>query len=408
MIQQMQGQTVELDLVGQFYASIITRNQSCVFAVSVCLKESVNPQALQQAVNDLICRLPFLNMRLKRSFFHFKGEILAEPPQIKPENEEPLFSPFFKRGSGHMICVSYGEQHFTVQTTHVVCDGRSLTKIASSLLVRYFEILGVDADKSGVVDCSQSFKAEEAENAYERYVKHNAIPAGNAKSAPNIKAYRYKASRTVPQQVLTRVFDAEKIKETAKKYNATVTEFILFQIFSAIRKERDDKGDKRPITSLIPVDCRSFFPSKSMRSFVSGTTVTMPDTNDAFQSIQQIKTQFKKINQENVLKDIGEIQNMYHSARYVPRVLKAVFMKMMARSEAHYNSTGFSNVGLIKLPSEIENHVEHIEFLISLEEDAPYFFSCATIGKALALAGIFRDEGQCVVETVMKGMMKSM
>ena len=404
MIQKMQGQTMELDVVGQFYASIITRSQSCVFAISVHLKESVKPQILQQAVNDLMHRLPFLNVRLRRGFFHFKSEIMAKPPQIKPESEEPLFCDFFNRNSGHMIGVSYGERHFMVQTTHVVCDGRSLSKIASSILVRYFEILGEDVDKSHVVDCTESFQTEEAENAYERYVQHASIAAAE-KTAPKIKAYRYKASKSAPQQAITQVFDANKVKEAAKAYNATITEYILFQIFKAIKDEQKSKGDNRPITSLIPVDCRSFFPSKSMRSFVSGTTITMPNTDVVSQNMQQIRSQlFEKINKDTVLKDISEIQNMYQSACYVPRILKTLFMKMFAYSEAVYNTTGFSNVGLVKLPAEIENRVERMEFFISLEQDAPYFFSCITVGNALALTGTFRGEGRIVAETVMKNL----
>ena len=84
--------------------------------------------------------------------------------------------------------------------------------------------------------------------------------------------------------------------------------------------------------------------------------------------------------------------------------VKTLFMKMLARSEAQYNTTGFSNIGLIKLSSEIESRVEHIEFIISLEHDAPYFFSCVTIGNALAITGTFRDEGRDVVEAVMRSI----
>ena len=398
---ELQGQTVELDLVGQFYASIISREQSCVFAVSAYLKEHVQPIVLQQAVNDLMRRLPFLNGRLKRGFFHYKYEFLAEPPQVKPSSEEPLFCDFFSRGSGHMISVSYGERHFTVQTTHVACDGRSLAKLASALLVRYFKILGVESGKNDVINCTEFFRAEEAENAYERYVKRPV----QSDAKPAIKAYRYKSSKSAKHHVLTQVFDAGKLKEVSRSHNATITEFILMQIFRSIAKERDAKKDKRPITALIPIDCRSFLPSKTLRSFVSGVTITMPETNDASQSIQQIKLQLsEKINKDAVLKDISEIQNMYHSARYVPRILKKVFMKIFARSEASNNTTGFSNVGPVKLPREVEDRVEQMEFLISLEHDSPYFFSCITVGDALALTTTFRDEGRFVAETVMEAV----
>lgn len=397
----MKQQTFELDLIGQYYASIINRRQYGVFALSVHLKEDINPPVLQQSVNDLMCRLPFLNGRLKRGFFHYKHEVLATPPQIKPASEEPLFCDYYNKGSGHMIDIVYGKRNFTVRTTHSICDGRGLSKITSALLVRYFECLGVKpADKGSIIDCSETFQPEEAENAFERFANRNPNQAGQkSKTFKKPKAYRSKFSKYAPQHILTKVFDGSKIKAAAKTYNATVSEYILAQIFRGIEKERD--ADKSPIVAMIPIDCRSFFPSKTLRSFVSSTAITMPETKDFAQMLQQISAQFLNINKDNVQAEINDFQNLYKAARYVPRLAKTWFMKMIARHESAGFTTGLSNLGLMKLPAEIENRVDYFEFPISLERDTPYFFSCVTARDALALTATFRDEGHGLVEDIM-------
>ena len=406
MESNMQNQTMELDLIGQYYASIINHKQSGVFALCVHLTERLNPQVLQQAANDLMCRLPFLNGRLRRGFFHYKFEILKAPPEIRPAGNGPLFCDYYNSGSRHMINIIYGERDFTVRTTHSICDGRGLSKITAALLVRYFELLGVTmADRGDIIDCAMPFQAEEAENAYERFVeKRPAKLAKKREAAGEAGVYHPKYAKSASQQVLTKLFDGGKLKVQSKAHGVTITEYILAKIFEGVRQEREAAGEKKPISAMIPVDCRSFFPSKTLRSFVSSANITMPETKDFSDMLQEIAVQFREISQECMQADINELQNMYHSARYVPRVLKAWFMRLIARSESAGQTTGFSNLGRIQLPREIESRVARFEFSISLEHDTPYFFSCVTVGNALAFTASFREEGRKVVEAVMEGL----
>ena len=397
---ERQPQAMELDLIGQYYASIINPRQTGVFALTVYLKEVLNPQILQEAVNDLMRRLPFLNGRLKRGFLHYKYEGLTEPPQVKRESRESLFCDYYNRDSGHMIGIVCGDRHFTVRTTHSICDGRGLSKVTRALIVRYFELLGVEANHGDIMDCAQAFQGEEAENAYERFVNPSAksnVERGIAK----LKAYHPKSAKSAPQHVLTQVLDSGEMNEKAKAHGVTITAYLLAQIFCEVAKERDAKGDKRPITAMLPIDCRSFFPSKTLRSFVSSETITMPETEDFADMLQQISAQFQKINKDSIQADIDELQNLYHSTRYVPRVLKTWFMKVIARSESTEQTTGLSNLGRITLPQEIACRVDWMEFSISLEQDTPYFFSCVTHGNALAFTASFREEGRMLVDAVM-------
>ena len=86
----MQNKKMEIDVIGQYYTSINNSRQSGVFALSVHLKEPVNPQILQQASDDMMHRLPFMNGRVKRSFFHYEYEILETLAKVEPDGNEPL------------------------------------------------------------------------------------------------------------------------------------------------------------------------------------------------------------------------------------------------------------------------------------------------------------------------------
>ena len=410
----MTNQEIELDVIGQYYSSINTSKQSGVFALVVVLKEPVQSQVLQRAADDLMKRLPFMNGRLKYGFFHYKYEILKDFAKIVTDGEESLFSDYYNKGSRHMIRIVYGEKHFTVKTTHSICDGRGLSKFTKALVVRYFERLGVKVDKGDIIDCNGKFEEEEAEDAPWRIVnnfhkkeggkflkKEKKKPFGKEKSQKKEIIYQTKYSKSSPRQILTKNFDANKIKERAKRVDVTVSEFILGHIFCAVAKERDDNGERGKIVGDVPVDCRSFFPSKTLRSFVTSVDIVMPEEKDFTVMVKEMKEQFKKITKESVVEQLCEYQKMYESVRFVPRVIKALYMRIITRAEATEASTGLSNLGVIKLPAEVENRIERMEFPIALEVDFPIFFSSVTIGNTLTLTASFREEGRGIAYEAM-------
>jgi len=53
---------IKLDHLGQFYAAASNKNNPGTFSIAVNLKENIVPEALQQAVNDLMKRLPHLGV----------------------------------------------------------------------------------------------------------------------------------------------------------------------------------------------------------------------------------------------------------------------------------------------------------------------------------------------------------
>ena len=61
----------ELDPIGQYYAAVITPDHPGQFMLSAYLKEFVDPEVLQCAVNDVVRRLPALCGCLEPKFFWY-------------------------------------------------------------------------------------------------------------------------------------------------------------------------------------------------------------------------------------------------------------------------------------------------------------------------------------------------
>lgn len=81
---------------------------------------------------------------------------------------------------------------------------------------------------------------------------------------------------------------------------------------------------------------------------------------------------------------------------------KKIFMKWMERSDANGNTTELSNLGVVKLPEQIDNLDDRLEFAISLEQETSYYFSCVTMGDTLTLIATFKDVGYYVIKTIIE------
>jgi NRPS condensation-like uncharacterized protein len=397
---------IELDPVGLYYAVVTSRMHPATFSISAYLSEPVVPHALQQAVNDLMHRLPFLSGRLRRGFFGYYHEILADPPMIVPTRIGHTFSAYFETGTGHVLRILYGERHFTVETLHSICDGRGLTKIVSALLVRYFEILGIATEKAGLIDWSADPRPEEAEDAFARYadLKTTDSPTRLTSTSAERPAYHCDCSQPTPTRFVTRKFDLAKVRSAAKTHDATISEYVLAHIFRAIADDRAARGSKEPITASVPIDCRSFFPSETYRNFLSDALIVMPETEDFAVMVQQLRQQFTKIDADLVHGDINASQKLRNNTRFLPRVAKKPIGKMLERSDLRRLTTTFSNLGLVKLPREVEERVEMLEFVLRGQPGSPYSFACIAVGGALTLTTTVSVEDRGITERAAEGL----
>ncbi len=397
---------IELDPVGVYYAALTSRNQPSTFSISAYLTEPVVLHALQHAVNDLMHRLPFLSGRLRRGFFGYYHEILADPPIIVPSRTGHTFSAYFETGAGHVLRVLYGDRHFTVETLHSLCDGRGLTKIVSALLVRYFEILGILREKPGLIDWSQPPRAGEAEDAFTRYgeLKTTDAPTKPTSASAKRTAYRFDCSRPTPARFVTRRFDLAKVRAAAKSHDATISEYVLAHIFRAIAHDRAARGRKEPITASLAIDCRRFFPTDTYRNFVTDAPIVMPETEDFAVMVQQVRRQFTTIDADFVRGNIRTSQDMRTKTRFLPRVATRPIVKMLARSSVTRLTTTFSNLGLVKLPKEVEDRIEMLEFVFNGQPGSPYAFGCIAVGDVLTLTTTVRVEDHDIIESAAEGL----
>ena len=396
----------ELDFLGQYYASIINEEQSGSFSMTIHLKEALNSNYLKEALLDLKEQFPFLSGQLRKNFFYYEYEVIPSEALnmlsedfLKSTNQETV-------SNQQVFKVIYGAFHFSVEVNHTLCDGRTLMKITKFLVTQYFERLGIKENKKEISDSLHLQDSEYLENAYLHFTKLNDEKERHRKKAVPLKekAYRPLVSEKASIQTLTFKLSATKVKEAAKGYQATITEYLLAMILKGISIERAYFRDENPIIASIPMDCRSFFPTETMRNFVSAQTIRMPESEAIETMIKKIKAQFNSIDKELIYEDFSSLQKMYQQTRYVPRKFKDLYMKRMQKLEATKYTTGLSNLGMMNFPDSILNQIDFMEFSIDTVGETPYYFSCITVGDILTLKATIVVDDTILINELEKSL----
>lgn len=353
--------------LGQFTAANVREGTPCSFHLTAHLHNSLDPTALQQAVDDVFTHVPWLSHCMQPGFFNYRYACLP-PPKIVPASQPHRFHCYFNENEGHCIRVLYGQRHFTVENIHSMVDGRGLSQIARAVLMRYF---GLDLD---IPQCVGS--------GYARFYDPKNKQAKVLLGRP--PAFVMPPQAGAVTNVIAQNFDLSRLKAVATAHHCTISEYILAHIFMAHTSYRDAAGSRLPITAMLPIDFRSFFPINTVRNFVGFKAVTMPESTQLAEVIAGLHTQSASINQNHCQGSINEMQGLINKTSFVPFALKKLVMRLAERSESKTMTTVFSNLGKINLPPEVQQQMKNLAFVIDLEASSSCF-SCVTAGDVLTL-----------------------
>ena len=142
---------------------------------------------------------------------------------------------------------------------------------------------------------------------------------------------------------------------------------------------------KKPITILIPVNLRNFFPSVSARNFFCLTYIQydIKKHGEDFETmVDVINTQLKsKLKAEKLLGTIDTYSAVEHNVitRIVPLVVKDFFLRIAYRMSGRAVTATFSNVGIVKMPENMNKFIKCFDVYIST--DKLQLCSCSFDGK---------------------------
>lgn len=349
----------KLDNAGIIYPSIKDENWSFVVRFFAVLNEEIDVPRLQTAVNESMKRFPTFNVGLKPGLFWNYFEEKTYPPRVEKEEKFPCSSFELYDPKSHIVRILYYQNRISVECFHGVADGRSILKFFNSVLRRYFILGGMKIESTeGALEILDKPRKEEFEDAFNRY-----CTKGEKGKLKEVKAYHIKGTTEEfgVCNATMGTMSVAKVKEVAKSYECTITEFLVSELAYAIYK-RNTKHNK-PIKMSVPIDLRQFFESETLRNFSAYINVEIKPSENGYilqDIIDIVKSAFKEITKENLQAFINNNVGMQKNflIKIVPLRLKNVVIKLVYQAVGEaYQTMNVSNIGLVKTPEEFKEKI---------------------------------------------------
>lgn len=349
---------LRLDNAASIYPSATKKDWNFVFRISVNMKNKVDEVALQNAVDDILPRFPSFNVRLIHGFFWNYYERNFARLLVEKETLFPC-QPFnLNDASGFLIRVLYSDYKIIVEVFHAITDGTGALFFTNSLVARYLErkgrVIKEFTNSSSYLDIPSDIEVEDSFFAHATHEK--------LKRPKEHPAYKIKGT-LLPSGMVNSTegeMSVKALKELAKKYDVTLTQFLAAVVGFCLNKKR--KNAKKPIRISIPINLRSRFSSKTLRNFSSYVNVEITGDNLEFEDVIKVfKTALNQIDEKLLQANINANVNLQKNffVKIMPLFMKNVVMKIAFNYMGeNYQTLAFSNLGKVSAPAEFEGEVD--------------------------------------------------
>ena len=406
----------ELDAFAKTYSSIISEGRTTCFRLSALFYENIDLEILEKVVISLEKKYPFYNSELKKGIFwnylqqkktHFMIEEEKTYPCTDIQKDNPLR-------------IIYFNNKLSIEIAHFLTDGKGAALFFKDLIEEYLEkkyfLENFEKDKENDLNNKTEKKNEiEIEKInkiinFGKRINKNEKDFENKKSEKNFfektrellgndsglknsqkneyvdlyEKYMRKVSKEttiksafhLPMKILekgqyhitTGEIDVESLKEESKKYGATIGKYLL-SVYFKILLDRYSQA-KNPIVIGVPVDLRKIFEETTYRNFFINITPSVDASLGAY-SLSEIITYLdnyfalkitKKEFYKSIYKAMNPIQNII--IKSVPYLIKRMFFPFIFDyyGERGY-TTGFSNLGILKVDKKYEKYLKGFRFL---------------------------------------------
>lgn len=392
----------KLDLSANVYPTLQRRDFSSVYRISITLKEMIQPDLLQQAVDLTLPRFPTFKTALRRGLFWRYLEPNDRPdPFVQPDIQNPCMHMNFHANNRYLIRIYYYQKRISLEVFHSISDGNGALYLLRTITAVYLRLLGHEIpDTMGVLNIHETPSAGELEDAYIKYASSRICPPRSSGNAYRVRG-TLEPRNTL--NIICGVIPVDQLLQVTKKYKVSVTEYLnAVLLYSLMQKQRSDKVFReKPLKLALPVNLRSFFPSETLRNFI---TMVYPaiDPRMGDYSFEDILLQVHHymryyINDKFLNADITTNaltqQNLF--IRIVPLFIKDFVVKRFyTHVQDCQSSAGLTNLGIIRLSEEMQKHVERFDVLMGQPFSARS--NCAIISYQNTLTINFAS---CIKET---------
>ncbi|MCM1101535.1 MAG: alcohol acetyltransferase [Acetatifactor muris] len=360
----------KLDLSAIVYPTLQRRDFSSVYRLSVLLREEIDPGTLQMALDRTLPRFPTYKAAIRKGLFWRYLEPNHRPgPFVQEDVKNPCQPMPFKANNRYLVRVYYYRNRISLEVHHSLGDGTGGMCVLQTLTAEYLRLRGHEEIGYGgfVLNVEDKPDAEELEDAYMKYA--------NAKVCPprmEERAYRVRGTGEpfYTLNVINGIMSVSEVMRVSKGYGATVTEYLNAALLYAllVKQESEQTGKLRPVKIAMPVNLRRFFPSKTLRNFI---TMIYPGVDPrlggySFEEIVEHVHNYMRyyLNEKLLRGDITTNAAVQRNPfiRPVPLFIKDFVVRLFYTKVQDGNSSaGLTNMGALRVPESMKPYIERFD-----------------------------------------------
>lgn len=359
-----------LDNAAKIFPPTSNNQDTKVFRFACRLKEDVDPEILQEALDKTIKSFPLYGSIIRKGLFWYYFETSSLRPKVEEESKPPCSALYHEDSKNLLFEVTYYKKRINLEIYHALTDGVGALQFLKTL-VRHYLILKYQDELIGHVS-EIDYDASTAEKEADGFKTH--FSKGKSAKNPSLgKAYRIKGEKLEGDtlKIINGTVSVKAVLKEAHEYNATLTVYLAALLIASIGKEMATKDKKRPVVVSVPVNLRPYFKSASARNFFSVVHVPyyFSDKNTELETIISYLKHFleKELTTEKFQLRLNRLVALEHNyvTRAVPLILKKPTLRFAHHLTSNEVTTSFSNIGKVTMPKELIPYIDAFDVCVS-------------------------------------------
>ena len=377
----MNQTTYAVDNSALLYLALMRKRHTNVYRFSMTMKETVDPDILQQAMERVYRRFPTIIAGFRREWLRFRVVPAASAPLVLPD--PGILLPMTREEIENCAYrIFYRGKDIAYEGFHAAADGFGAVASFTTLVAEYLRLKG----GMEIPVCNTLRDLQDGPMDHELEDSYLVHQEGEPKHLPSRYSYQlpgvYNEPRVYP---CSRIYHTDKVLAAARKYGVSMTSLLSGIMASSIMDIQTSHAKAlKPVRIMVPVDLRRIFGSKTLRNFILYTLPTMEPgdeklpLHDLLHRFQhQIKEQLDPHRLASIMAyNVRTQANVVF--RHIPMGLKCAVMRLAYKFFGESNSSiTLTNIGNVKLPEEMAPHVETMQCILTPRAGSPY--NCSVI-----------------------------
>lgn len=376
----------KLDNTAHLFPVIAGESMTNVYRISITLKEEIQPELLQRALDIVLPKMDGFNLRLRRGIFWYYFEENGKPaPKVTEEIYFPCRFIRANRNRSYMFRVTYYRCRINLEVFHVLTDGMGGLNFLRELAYQYLRLAHPELQYLG--DTLSDSTSLNREDSFLKNYRRSKPSGFNKQPAYLIK------QETLPKGefgVIHGYLPISRLKEISHKYGVSINEYLVAVfIWSTYVECLHGMPSKNPIRVAVPVNLRPYFHSVTTKNFFIMVSAEFwpKEESYTFEEVlacvkESLRQQIQKEHLEDLFSySVSNQMNIW--MRPIPLSLKNFVMKLVYTKSALANTTTITNIGNIQVEDAYQPYIERFHAFIAMSKGQSLKGTICSFGDSL-------------------------